>query len=368
MSVTGVRSSVFTAAAYVAGKTIEEVRREYGLTDVIKLGSNENAYGPFPAAMRDMQAELERLNEYPDASFRELRGKLGELMELSADHIAIGHGAGGILETLAGAFLEPGDETILPAQSYGLYREISKVAGATVVEVPLTEDYRLDISGMREAMNERTKIIWLCNPNNPTGTAADPEEIHELALRLPPNAWLVIDEAYAEFAKVNVLPDVASLVERHRVIGVRTFSKAYALAGGRIGYCIAHPDVIGVVDTVSEPFNANRVGIAGALASVTEDLPVARSAMRALVESRIGLETLLSEAGFAVTPTETNFIFFDTAGDADKLAGVLLERGVIVRSGSPWGYPRHLRVTVGTNAQNDRFVEALREVTGTPHG
>ena len=368
MSVTGVRNSVFSAAAYVAGKTIEEVQREYGLKDVIKLGSNENPYGPFPAAMREMQAELNRLNEYPDASFLELRGKLGELMELTADHIAIGHGAGGILETIAGAFLEPGDEAIVPTQSYGLYREISKVAGAKIVEVPLTGDYRLNIAAMRAAMSERTKIVWLCNPNNPTGTVADPDDIHQLAEQLPSQAWLVIDEAYAEFAKVDVLPDVASLVERHRVIGVRTFSKAYALAGGRIGYCIAHPDVIGVVDTVSEPFNANRVGIAGALASITEDLPVARSAIQALVESRAALESLLADSGFAVKPTETNFIFFDTGRSADELAQALLERGVIVRSASAWGYPQHLRVTVGTNEQNDRFLEAFREVTGLQHG
>lgn len=359
MSVAGIRDEILQAQAYVAGKTIEEVKREYGLSQVIKLGSNENPYAPFPAARAAMIAEIDRINEYPDASFRELRALIGKRFGRDASSVAIGHGAGGILETLASTFIRTGDEVILPTQSYGLYREISKVAGAQVRDVSLDEQYTIDPDAMREAITERTKLVWLCNPNNPTGTVVDLAAYERLRDALPPNAWLIVDEAYAEFAAEEKLPATAADLDSHNVIIVRTFSKAFGLAGGRIGYAVARPEVITIIDTVSEPFNANRIGIAGARACLTDDRELVQQTLLRLQNSRAMLESELARRGMKVTPTHTNFVFFDLGTSADALAESMLRRGVIVRSASPWGYPTHLRVTMGTETENSVFLETL---------
>ncbi len=359
MSVPGIREEILKAQAYVAGKTIEEVQREYGLESVIKLGSNENPYAPFPAARAAMIEEIDRIHEYPDASFRDLRANIGARFGRDASSVAIGHGAGGILETLAATFLRTGDEVILPTQSYGLYREISKVAGATVKEVSLNEQFTIDPDAMRAALTGKTRIVWLCNPNNPTGTVVDVAAYERLRDALPPTAWLVVDEAYAEFAAEENLPATAQDLDDHNVVIVRTFSKAFGLAGGRIGYAVARPDLVRVIDTVSEPFNANRIGIAGARACLTDDWPNVQAALKRLQASRTRLERELSARGLEVTTTHTNFVFFEVGVDADALAEAMLRRGVIVRSASAWGYPAHLRVTMGTEAQNDVFLSTL---------
>ncbi len=359
MSVPGIRDEILKARAYVAGKTIEEVKRDYGLTDVIKLGSNENPYAPFPAARQAMIDEIERINEYPDASFRDLRAMIGSRFGRDAASIAIGHGAGGILETIAATFLRTGDEVILPTQSYGLYREISKVAGAVVREVALNEHYTIDPDAMREAITDQTKLVWLCNPNNPTGTIIDVAAYERLRDALPPNAWLVVDEAYAEFAAEENLPATARDLDTHNVIIVRTFSKAYGLAGGRIGYAVARPQLITVIDTVSEPFNANRIGIAGARACLSDDWDVIQSTRARICSSRSYLEDALVRRGLTVTPTHTNFVFFESRFDAERLADVMLRNGVIVRSAAAWGYPKHTRVTIGTEDENETFLQTL---------
>ncbi|MEX2442416.1 MAG: histidinol-phosphate transaminase [Alkalispirochaeta sp.] len=363
----GVRPTIVDVNPYVAGKTIEEVKRELGLTDVVKLGSNENPYAPFPEAMAAMQDALSAIHTYPENSFVELRHRIGSVHGLSGDHVAISHGAGGMLETIARAFIQPGDEVVMLKQSYGLYREISRFMGAEVREVLLNGAYRADILDVTDAITEATKIVWLCNPNNPTGTVMDSTDLTPILDALPPQGWLIMDEAYAEFSDDGVLPDIRGPLDAGKnIIVIRTFSKAYGLAGARMGYALAAPPTITAIDTVAEPFNANRVGIAGATAVLGEGRAAVQEAIQKIRAGREYLESHVAAAGSTVTPTQTNFVFFELPRneprDADVVVDALLHRGVIVRSGSGWGYPRHVRVTVGTDPENKVFLRNYREV------
>lgn len=366
MSLPGVRKAVSTVHPYVGGKTVEEVRRELGLDRVVKLGSNENPYGPYPGAMAAMRDALGRINSYPEATFVELKGVIAEVYGLQARNIAIAHGAGGMLETLARTFLEGGDEVVVPRQTYGLYREISRLMGAEVKEFDLDEAFSIDVDRALSLIGEKTKLFWLCNPNNPTGTLFDTSRFNEILDAMPATGWVVLDEAYAEFAAPSLLPDgLGAMAEGRRVIMVRTFSKAYGLAGARLGYAIAAPDMIRIIDTVAEPFNANRVGIEGARATLEEDAEPYTDGLEAILTERGRLERKIAELDCEVVPTQTNFLFFalprNLGVDAASMAQALLERGVIVRPAGGWGFPRHLRVTVGTPEENDFFLEQFKE-------
>ena len=361
--IAGVRKAVGAATPYVPGKTVEEVRRELGLQKIVKLGSNENPYGPFPAARRAMTEEIARINTYPDVSFHEIKSLIGERFGLGPEWVAISHGAEGMLQTLGKVFLEPGDETILSRATYGLYREISLVMGATLKEIMLKDDLSVNLREMERAITGRTKLLWLNNPNNPTGMLLPKKSVENLAKRLPRGVWLVLDEAYAEFASPEELPSVAKLLEAEcGLIVVRTFSKAWGLAGARIGYALARPEMVRIIDTVSEPFNANRLAIAGASASLKEDEPAFNQALAATVRERERIAKALHDMGGTTLPSHTNFIFVTFQADAGEVSGKLLRKGVIVRPCGGWGFGCSLRVTIGTPEQNDFFLEALRGV------
>ena len=365
MSIPGVREAVRMVSPYVAGKTIEEVQREYGLTDVVKLGSNENPYGPFPAALEAMRAELDLLNTYPDATFEEIKALIGSLYGVSGAEVAISHGAGGMLETLARTFIEAGDEVIMPRQSYGLYREITRLMGGELIEVDLDGEYRIDLEAIAAAVGPQTKLIWLCNPNNPTGTLFDRNRFSALLERLPPHCWVVLDEAYAELADPELLPNAVACMRDYNLIAVRTFSKAWGLAGARLGYALARPEVIRVIDTVAEPFNANRIGLAGAAAALMRDRDYCLDVIARIRATRARLTEALERFGWRASVGQGNFVFVDTGLDAADLARRLLERGVIVRDCGGWGYPRHLRISIGTDAEIDRLLAVLGELVSS---
>ncbi|HPD97291.1 MAG TPA: histidinol-phosphate transaminase [Synergistales bacterium] len=359
MSVEGIRKAVLGMEPYVPGKTIEEVRRELGLDRIVKLGSNENPYAPFPASAAAMRDEIENINRYPDIAFEEIKELLAGIHGVDPKNIAISHGAEGMLQAMAKCFLEPGDEVLLPSATYSLYRELSKLMGGRIVDVPL-KDHTLDLEAVSDAATERAKLVWLCNPNNPTGTVFHPGLLDGLLDSLPSTAWVVLDEAYAEFAEQDLLPDRARLVSGGRnVISIRTFSKAYGLAGARIGYAIAREEVITAIDTVSEPFNANRVGIAGAVAVLTLDREACERARQMIISDRGKTSDALKEMGLEVAPSHTNFIFFETPFPADAVAEDLLKQGIIVRPCGGWGYDRAIRVTIGTGEENSAFLAAL---------
>jgi histidinol-phosphate aminotransferase len=365
-SVPGIRPVIKEVTPYQPGKFIEDVQDELGLSEVIKIASNENPYGPYPKSIEKMKLELVRLNQYPDSSFKELRRTLGRVHGVSPECICISHGAEGMLQTIGRCFIQEGDEVIIPAATYTLYREISKVMGARVIDASMTAE-GVDLSAIKERIGPKTKLIWLANPNNPTGTIVDKDAFGRLLDALPERAWVVLDEAYAEFADATRLPERVKLILQGRhLISVRSFSKAYGLAGARLGYALAGKEIVTVINTVSEPFNANRVAIAGALAAINEDADSFREAVSRIIRDRALTADRLRRMGLKVIPSQANFLMFETPIDAQQVFEALLKTGVIVRPCNAWGYDHMIRVTIGTSAQMDTFIEALSGVLRSP--
>ena len=362
--VNGIRKEAFSCEKYVSGKSMDQVMADYGLTSVVKLGSNENMYAPYPNALEAMREQLDMVNIYPERDYIRLKELLAAKFGVAGpDWISLGHGAGNVLDAVAKTLLEEGDEVIVPQQSYRLYPEISKIMGAKVIEVPLDETYTISLKAFAEAMNDKTKIVWLCNPNNPTGTVVSKEDFDWFVDQMPEQCWLVVDEAYAEFADEGALPDVVSYVKAGKqVIDIRTLSKYYGLAGQRIGYLIADPEFVNWYDTVSEPFNANRLGLAAACALLEKDTAECERCKALMVADRERMNGELAAMGCVPVHSNANFLFFDMPYAATDVAERLLRRGVIVRPCAGWGYPHHMRVSIGTTAQNDEFLTQIRAV------
>ncbi len=235
--------------------------------------------------------------------------------------------------------------------------------GAKVIEISLDENYTINTADFMAAITPNTKLIWICNPNNPTGTVIQKAKFKEFIESLPEHIWMVVDEAYAEFADKEELPDMIPYIKnRKNVIIVRTFSKYYGLAGARLGYLIAQPEVIQMYDTVSEPFNANRIALAGAVTLLEEEDDTCRKYGELLIRDRERLNKALIKMGCTPTPSAGNFVFFRMRQDAMEISDILMHRGVIVRPCNGWGYPQHLRVSVGTTEQNQSFLRELQAV------
>lgn len=363
MHIQGIRPEVAGVSPYAAGKTIEEVKRLYGLEKVVKLGSNENPYGPFPAAKKAMREEIEKLHTYPDNSFIEMKRAIAELHGLKEEHVAIAHGAGGMLETLAKLFIEPGSRVHLSRCSYGLYRELSLLMGAKLDYIPMDNQLAYDLKALKASFRPDSRLIWLCNPNNPSGSVVEKQALKELVEALPRGCWLVLDEAYGEFAEEHILPDIRRLIERELpVVSVRTFSKAYALAGARLGYALASPATVQLIDTVAEPFNANRIALAGAKATINKDIDLVRKNIQRIRCDRDALILSLQKRGYEPLPSQSNFVLFHCGTPAGELAEKLLRRGCIVRPAGGWGLEEHIRVTVGSPEENSFFLSALDSI------
>lgn len=358
-----VRKEANDVQAYVPGKSIEEVKEKYSIESVIKLNSNENPYGPYKAALDVMIQEVRRMNIYPEKNFIKLKKILGDKYGLTEDNIGIGHGAGGIIETVAKTFLEDGDEVIVPTESYRLYREVSKIMGAKVIEVPLDNSYTIDLDKINKAITDKTKLIWICNPNNPTATMVDNKKLENLIYSLPEKTWIVLDEAYYEFVDEDKRIDgIKYIKEGKNLMCIRTFSKYYGLAGGRIGYLIADSEIIQYYDRVSEPFNANRTGLAGAVATIELCQNDYIKYGEIIIKDREILNSELKKLGCETHKSYANFIFFSTEYEADDIAEQLLKKGIIVRSCSEWGYSKSIRVTIGTKEENNKFFKSLKEI------
>ncbi len=359
--VKGIRKFAYDCEKYVSGKSMDEVMEEYGLTSVIKLGSNENQYAPYPAAVQAMQAEIGRMNIYPEKNYIRLKELVGEKFGVTGDWVSLGHGAGNVLDEVAKTLLEDGDEVLLPKESYRLYREISKIMGAKVVEIPLNENYTIDLADYKKALTDKTKIVWICNPNNPTGTVIDKDTFGDLIDVLPEKCWLVVDEAYADFSDPNLLPDLMPYIKAGKnVINIHTFSKYYGLAGGRIGYLVANPEFINWYDTVSEPFNANRMGLAGAVA-LMEHPEDPKKYGDIMIKDRAWMNEELKKMGCTPIDSQANFVFFACPYPADEVAEILLQNGVIVRPCGGWGFDQFLRISIGTTEQNKVALTELKK-------
>lgn len=348
---------VLTQPIYEAGRPIEVVAREFGLdpAGVIKLASNENPLGPSPLGLAAARRALEQIHLYPDSGCTFLRERLGRMWGLGPDHFVVGNGSNEVMILLAQAFLRPGDEVVFGSQAFVVYKLATTLCGATPVEVPMP-GFRHDLAAMRAAVTERTRILFLASPNNPTGGTDDPAEILRLAESLPEHVIFCLDEAYAEF--LDATADLRPLLRSGRkVVVTRTFSKIYGLAGLRVGYLVGSPEVCGLLNRVRQPFNVNLPALAAAQAALDDTDFVTRT-VRANAEGLSQLAAGFRRLGWAFIDGRANFLAVQVP-EADATFQRLMRAGIIVRPLRGYGMAGWLRVTVGTPAQNDRLLAAL---------
>lgn len=348
---------------YEPGKPVEEVERELGLSGVLKLASNENPLGPSPKALEALKKDLDRLHFYPDGNCYHLKRALAKKYGFSPEEMVIGNGTDELLSLLALAYINPGDEAVTVDPTFSEYTFALRLMGGVPRPVPLVgDDFSYDFAAIAAAVNERTRLVFICSPNNPTGTVVDREELAEFIASLPSGVLVVLDHAYIEYVAGSAHPDGFDYIRQGRpLIVLRTFSKIYGLAGLRVGYGLAPAEVIADLNRVREPFNVNTPAQIAAAAALEDEAHLARS-LELVEKGRLQLAEGLKRMGLKAAPSGGNFLFVDVATDSRKLFEALLRRGVIVRSGDIFGFPTHIRVTCGTEEQNERFLQALQEV------
>jgi histidinol-phosphate aminotransferase len=350
-------------APYEPGKPIEELERELGIHDAIKLASNENPLAPSDRVREAVASALTTLNRYPDGSGFYLRQALAKKHGVSQEQVVLGNGSNELIELLVRTFLRPGDEAVVPHPSFVVYPMIVQAAGGIRVMVML-KDYRLDLDAMARAITSLTKLVFIANPNNPTATISTADEVEHFMSRVPDRTIVVFDEAYIEFALGPDFPDALSFVKQGRkVVVLRTFSKATSLAGLRVGYGLADPDAISLMNRIRQPFNVNSLAQVAALAALEDDGHVLEC-VRMIEAGRHFLYEEFKTLGLKYVPSRANFILVDVGRSAADIYQKLLHQGVIVRPMTPFGMETALRITVGTPEENRKLVKALQTVLG----
>ena len=348
-------------APYEPGKPVEELERELGIHDAIKLASNENPLPPSERVQQAVAAAIAHLNRYPDGSGYYLREALARRHGLTADHIVLGNGSNELIELLARAFMRPGDEAVIPHPSFVVYPMIVQAVGGIRVVVTL-KDHRLDLEAMARAITPMTKIVFIANPNNPTATIVTASEVEDFMARVPDRVIVVFDEAYYEFAQGPDFPDSLSYLRQGRkVVALRTFSKAASLAGLRVGYAVADPDCVSLLNRIRAPFNVNSLAQAAALAALEDDAHITEC-LRMIEAGRAYLTEEFASLGLRFPPARANFILVDVGRNALDVYQRLLREGVIVRPMLSFGMESTLRISIGTPEENRRLMKALRKV------
>ena len=349
---------------YQPGKPIEELEREYGVSDIIKLASNENPLGPTPTIFADAQSELQDISRYPDDSGFELKQRLATKHGVATNQLTLGNGSCNVLEMLIRAFVEPGDEVVFSQYAFAMYYILSQAADAKMEIVP-TVNWGHDLDAMLARISDKTKLVFIANPNNPTGTWSEENQLKQFVNAVPENVVIVIDEAYFEYASYAAMgipnyPDTSGWIKDHsNLVVTRTFSKAYALAGLRIGYGIASTAITDLINRVRQPFNVNKIALVAALRSLDDEVHLNKG----LELNYAGLKLLtnaLNELGFEVIPSAGNFVFVDFKQDASEINEYLLRSGIIVRPVGNYGLANHLRISVGLPQENQRLLETIR--------
>ncbi|HWI50550.1 MAG TPA: histidinol-phosphate transaminase [Symbiobacteriaceae bacterium] len=355
-----VRPEVLQLQPYVPGKPIAEVQREFGVTEVIKLASNENPLGPSPLAVQAIRQASDQVHIYPEATGRDLREALAAHVGLPADWLMVGNGSDELLRLLAASYARPGDRVVVPGCSFPNYRTVSALFGASVVEVPLAAE-SMDLAEMaRQAPGAR--LIFLCRPNNPTGGVFSADLFHHFMAAVPPETLVLIDEAYHEFDE-SEFDSLGLLRTFPNLIVTRTFSKAYGLAGLRVGYGMARPEIWQPCYRVREPFSVNVPAQAAALAALQDSAHLAATVSNNR-KGKLFLEQLCDSMGLQYVPSQANFVLIDLGRPAGPVFEAMLRQGVIVRPMGGAGRPNAIRVTVGMPGELLRFAEALREALG----
>lgn len=352
-------AGVLDQPVYEPGKPIESVAREFGLKpqDVAKLASNENPFGPSPKALAAAQSALQAVQLYPDGGCHDLRGKIAEVRGLNPDQILVGNGSNELIELLGHAFLRPGVEVVMGAQAFIVYKLVTKLFGATPVEVPMP-GFKHDLKAMAAAVTERTRLLFVASPNNPTGVANSSLELLELADSLPEHVILCLDEAYAEYLESE--PDLREAIQAGRkVVCLRTFSKIYGLGGLRVGYAYGASELIELLQRVRQPFNVSTIAQVAATAALG-DVGFVRMCREQNETGRAFLCEGLQKLGFETIGGQANFVL-SRVGDGKLCFEALQQRGIIIRPLVPYGMPEFVRITIGKPQENERLLAAMAD-------
>jgi len=353
-----VNSKILEIIPYQPGKPIEEVKREMGLKEVIKLASNENPLGPSPKAVSAIRKALSKINRYPEGSCFYLRQALSKKLKVKPANLIFGNGSDEIIDIIIKTFSSPGDQILTSEATFLEYKIIARQNGRGVRTVPL-RDFRYDLAALKAGVTPKTRIIFIANPNNPTGTYVNTQEVAGLLSGLPENIVVVFDEAYLEFVEKKDFPRSLDYVKSGKnVVILRTFSKIYGLAGLRIGYAIANEECISYLECSRQPFNVNMLAQEAAIAALG-DMGFVDKTKKLVSQGKRYLEKELKRLGLEFVPSAANFILIDLKEDGFKVSRDFLKKGVIVRDMRQYGLDNFIRVTVGLRKENERFVKTL---------
>lgn len=346
---------------YQAGKPIEELERELGISGIVKLASNENPLGPSPAAIAACEKAARDITRYPDANGFELKRAIAEKFSLRPDQLTLGCGSNDVLDLIARVFLGPNTSSVFSQYAFVVYPIATQACGARAIVTP-AKNWGHDLDAMAAAIAPDTRVVFIANPNNPTGTALNEAEVLNFLRRVPQNVVVVLDEAYTEYVERADFPNgLALLAEFPNLIVTRTFSKAYGLAALRVGYAVSNPQIADLLNRVRAPFNVNSLGLAAATAALADEDYLSRS--RALNSQGMAqIVDGISAFGLQAIPSAGNFVTLEMPGEAMPVYQRLLREGVIVRPLVPYGMPKHLRVSIGLPDENAKFLAALPKV------
>ncbi|MYL32751.1 histidinol-phosphate transaminase [Pontibacillus yanchengensis] len=345
---------------YIPGKTIEEVKQSYGLEHIVKLASNENPFGFSDYVKSGLQQAVEGLEIYPDGYARELRTTLSNRLNVNEKQLIFGNGSDEVVQIICRTFLEPGVNTVMATPTFPQYRHNALIEGAEVREVPLDNGVH-DLNSMLQQIDDHTRVVWICNPNNPTGTMIDHKAFESFMEHCPDNVLVVMDEAYVEYVSNTDFPDTLSALSSYdNLLITRTFSKAYGLAALRIGYGIASESIISNLEPSREPFNTSSLAQKAALLAL-EDQIFINETFKSTVETKKDLQIFCDNHGLTYYPSETNFLLIHLPISGDEMTEYLLRNGFIVRSGEALGIPNSIRLTIGKQNHMDKIMEAMSE-------
>jgi histidinol-phosphate aminotransferase len=355
------RKGILKITSYVPGKSIEEVQKEFGAKRWIKLASNENLLGPSPKAVAAIRKELPNIYLYPEGPCTILRKALAKKFAIPERMVVISNGADNLILMIANAFVNEGEEAVMADPTFSIYTNVTQVMGGKPIKVKL-KGFTHDLESMLKKVNRKTKLVFICNPNNPTGTTVSLKTFNYFLSKIPKRVIVVLDEAYGDFVEEAFCPNGLDYIkEEKQVIVLRTFSKVYGLAGLRIGYALGREDLVDCLYQVREPFPVHRLAQVAAVAALDDEDHAIRS-IQSVYEGRKYLYKELNRVGLFYVPSQANFIFIDFEKDSEEVFRALLREGIIIRPGKVWGFPTFARVTIGRMEDNQRFVKALKKI------
>ena len=354
------RKNIANLTPYQPGKPIQELKRQLKLKDIIKLASNENPLGASPKAKQAMLKELDSVNRYPEGGCFYLRQALARKLKLKPEMFVFGNGSDELIDILIKAFVGEGENIVTSGNTFLEYEILAKVLGRKTIKAPL-RDFAYDLKALLNKVNKKTKLIFIANPNNPTGTYVKKAEFEAFLKRVPKTAIVVLDEAYDVFIDVKDFPFGLDYVKRDNVITLKTFSKSYGLAGLRIGYAVGNPKLIAGLEKARPPFNVNLLAQAGATAALKDRLFIKKT-RKTVLDGKAYLYRQFERLGLFFVPTVANFILFDAGRNAKKIYETMLKSGVIIRDMRQYGLDNFIRVTIGTPAENRRFIRVLEKI------